>query len=141
MVFLNGIIGILWKQDWPSSLMPQFHQHIGVLHLLLRCFLLIDAHCHIGKFESIPSAVPDTTKLLKAPCLWMFMLSLDKTLQDKYPLCLFLGYSLTQNAYICPDPSSNRHYISRHVQFIETSFPFQTLFNPTKEKPASPLTD
>jgi len=38
--------------------------------------------------------------------------------------CVFLGYSLTQSAYLCLDRSSGRVYTSRHVQFVEDQFPF-----------------
>ncbi|KAL6347777.1 hypothetical protein AAG906_026306 [Vitis piasezkii] len=36
---------------------------------------------------------------------------------------VFIGYSNTHNAYKCLNLSSNRVYISRHVQFIEHQFP------------------
>lgn len=37
---------------------------------------------------------------------------------------VFLGYSLTQSAYMCLDKSTGRIYTSRHVQFDEETFPF-----------------
>lgn len=43
--------------------------------------------------------------------------------------CVFLGYSLTQSAYYCLDPSSSKIYVSRHVKFVESSFPFTSLSN------------
>ena len=41
--------------------------------------------------------------------------------------CVFLGYSPTQSAYLCLDPSSSRIYTSRHVKFVESIFPFATI--------------
>lgn len=40
--------------------------------------------------------------------------------------CVFLGYSLTQSAYLCLEPKSHRIYVSLHVVFDETKFPFQS---------------
>ncbi|XP_010501984.1 PREDICTED: uncharacterized protein LOC104779327 [Camelina sativa] len=51
--------------------------------------------------------------------------------------CVFLGYSLTQSAYLCLDRATRRIYTSRHVQFDETLFPFATPPN-TQPRPSSP---
>ena len=40
--------------------------------------------------------------------------------------CIFLGYSLTQSAYLCLHVPTGRIYTSRHVQFVESQFPFLT---------------
>lgn len=45
--------------------------------------------------------------------------------------CVFIGYSPTQSAYLCLDRSSNKVYVSRHVEFVETIFPFATPLPPT----------
>ena len=41
--------------------------------------------------------------------------------------CVFLGYAPHYKGYKCLDPISHRVYISHHVRFYETEFPFQTL--------------
>jgi hypothetical protein len=41
--------------------------------------------------------------------------------------CIFLGYSLSQNAYLCFDPTSTKIFISRHVKFVESVFPHKSL--------------
>ncbi|XP_010490177.1 PREDICTED: uncharacterized protein LOC104767913 [Camelina sativa] len=39
-------------------------------------------------------------------------------------LCVFLGYSLSQSAYLCLDRQSGRIYTSRHVRFEKDQYPF-----------------
>lgn len=51
-------------------------------------------------------------------------------LENRSLPCVFLGYSLTQSGYQCLDPVSGRVYISRHVRFNETVFPYRTLITP-----------
>ena len=43
--------------------------------------------------------------------------------------CVFLGYSPTHKGYMCFDSNSNCTYITRHVKFHETKFPFQQTVN------------
>ncbi|KAI5318257.1 hypothetical protein L3X38_037965 [Prunus dulcis] len=48
--------------------------------------------------------------------------------------CVFLGYSSQHKGFRCLDPTNNKIYISRHVRFNETYFPFshgQTTPQPT----------
>lgn len=40
---------------------------------------------------------------------------------------MFLGYSSSQSAYKCFDPSQNRIFISRHIQFHEKKFSFASM--------------
>ncbi|CAA7040901.1 unnamed protein product [Microthlaspi erraticum] len=51
-------------------------------------------------------------------------------LEDRSINCVFIGYSLTQSAYLCLDRATGRIYTSRHVTFDETTFPFSTTSNP-----------
>lgn len=54
--------------------------------------------------------------------------------------CVFMGYSLTQSAYICLDVQTSRVYISRHVTFVESVFPFSRLSSQTQSSPSSNTT-
>lgn len=47
-------------------------------------------------------------------------------MEDKSMPCVFLGYSRSQSVYLCLNKSSCRIYVSRHVTFDETNFPFKT---------------
>lgn len=42
-------------------------------------------------------------------------------------LCIFLGYSLSQSAYLCLDQTTGRVYTSRHVTFDENHFPYKNV--------------
>ncbi|CAA7035751.1 unnamed protein product [Microthlaspi erraticum] len=72
---------------------------------------------------------PNCSKLKIFGCLsfpWLRPYRSHK-LETRSTPCVFLGYSLTQNAYLCLDPTSNRLYVSRHVRFDEQTFPFRSL--------------
>nr|DAD45035.1 TPA_asm: hypothetical protein HUJ06_003265 [Nelumbo nucifera] len=76
-------------------------------------------------FETIFGSPPNYTKLRVFGCLcypWLRPYSQHK-LDSRSTPCVFLGYSLTQGAYVCHDLSTSKTYISRHVKFIEQSFP------------------
>lgn len=79
---------------------------------------------------------PNYLKLQKFGCLSFHWLRpyCDHKLQTRSTQCVFLGYSLTQSAYMCYDPTSQRLYVSRHVRFVEDTFPFQSL----SKMPSSP---
>lgn len=50
--------------------------------------------------------------------------------------CVFLGYSLTQSAFICLDVASSHVYISRHVVFHESVFPFSSFVSSVSTSPS-----
>lgn len=80
-------------------------------------------------FQKLFQTNPNYEKLKIFGCLcfpWLRPYNNNK-LDPKSSPCVFLGYSLTQSAYLCLEPSSQRIYVSRHVRFDETSFPFKTL--------------
>ena len=54
--------------------------------------------------------------------------------------CVFLGYSPTHKGYMCFDFNSNRIYITRHVKFHETKFPFQQTINTSSASSSSQFT-
>ncbi|KAL8146584.1 hypothetical protein AgCh_004348 [Apium graveolens] len=48
---------------------------------------------------------------------------------------LIIGDGTAQSAYYCLDPKTNKVYISRHVHFVESKFPFLDLTKPTPSVP------
>ena len=48
-------------------------------------------------------------------------------LDFKSTRCVFMGYSTNHKGYLCLEPHTNRFYISRHVKFNESHFPFKCM--------------
>ena len=70
------------------------------------------------------------------PCLRPYT---KHKLQPRSAPCVFIGYSLTQSAYLCLHRETGCIYTSRHVQFLETEFPFATpITTPTPDRPTTP---
>jgi len=53
-------------------------------------------------------------------------------LAPKSAMCVFVGYSADQHAYLCLDPTTSRIYTFRHVKFVESEFPFSSLATQTQ---------
>lgn len=84
---------------------------------------------NVSPFRKLFGNDPNYVKLLVFGSLcfpWLRLYTSHKLEHCSSP-CVFLGYSLTQSAYLCLEPVTSRIYTSRHVQFEETSFPFQQL--------------
>ena len=80
-------------------------------------------------FELIFKTKPNYAKLKIFGCLcysWLHPYSSHK-LAPKSTLCVFLGYSLSQSAYLCFEQTTSKAYISLHVQFVESIFLYTTL--------------
>ena len=58
-------------------------------------------------------------------------------LQPKTVTCVFLGYASSYKGYICYDVLSNRTYVSRHVVFNESVFPYHNLASGSKSSSSS----
>ena len=96
---------------------------------------------NVSAFEKLFGTLPNYTKLRSFGCLcfpWIKPYNQHK-LEPKSKPCIFLGYSLHQSAFLCLEPTSSRIYVSRHVHFVETSYPFISLkTTPSKLKPTFP---
>ena len=78
-------------------------------------------------FEKLFHTPPNYAKLRVFGCLcfpWLRPYTRNK-LDARSQRCVFLGYSTSQSAYFCYHQLTGRMYVSRHVQFDETSFPFR----------------
>lgn len=79
-----------------------------------------------SSFECLYCSPPNLSRLRVFGCLcypWLRPYTSHKLESRSHP-CVFLGYSLTQSAYLCYELSSQRVYVSRHVVFVESQFPF-----------------
>ena len=77
-------------------------------------------------YQKLFGEPPNYEKLRVFGCLcfpWLRPYTTHK-LQSRSLECAFLGYSPTQSAYYCLHIPTGRVYTSRHVQFVETEFPF-----------------
>lgn len=55
----------------------------------------------------------------------------SRKLLPKSTTCVFIGYSLTQHAYLCLDPTTQRIYSSHHIGFVENKYPFASKSSPS----------
>lgn len=81
---------------------------------------------HQSPYLKLFNKPPNYLKLRVFGCLcypWLRPYAQHKLDARSLP-CIFLGYSLTQSAYLCLHLPTGRLYTSRHVQFIETQFPY-----------------
>ncbi|KAI4347888.1 hypothetical protein L6164_008664 [Bauhinia variegata] len=88
-------------------------------------------------YHRLFGAPPNYLKLRSFGCLcypWLRPYASHK-LDPKSIPCIFIGYSKTQSAYYCLDPTTHKVYTSRHVQFVETEFPYARLSTCTRINP------
>ena len=91
-------------------------------------------------FESLFGHLPNYLKLRVFGCLcypWLRPYAKHK-LDPRSRPCVFLGYSLTQSAYKCFEPTIQCLFISRHVRFVETAFPFAASPHARPSSPSLP---
>ena len=84
-------------------------------------------------YQTMFNERPNYSKLKIFGCLcfpWLRPYMPHKLSPRSVP-CIFLGYSLTQSAYLCMDQTTNRVYVSRHVKFDETIFPYSQPIRPS----------
>lgn len=94
----------------------------------------------LSPFQKLFNKSPNYAKLRVFGCLcfpWLRPYTKHK-LENRSTPCVFLGYSLSQSAYLCLQQATGRVYVSRHVQFDETTFPFTQSTSP-KPDPPTPL--
>ena len=84
-------------------------------------------------WEKVFSKAPSVHVLKSFGCAcYPFLRPYNKNkLQPRSAPCVFLGYPPLSKGYICLDPTSNKIYISCHVLFNETLFPFPTAISKT----------
>ena len=90
---------------------------------------------HKSPFQLLFHALPDYEffKVFGCQCFPWLRPYIDHKLQPRSLPCVFLGYHPFTKGYLCLDPSTGKIFLSRHVLFNESCFPFatQTLSSPT----------
>lgn len=112
-----------------ASLPLQYWSHAFVTAVYLINCMPTSTLNFFSSYEKIFGASPNYSKLKILGCLcylWLRPYTSHK-LESRSKPCVFLKYSLTQSAYFCYDPSTSKIYVSRHVWFIESIFPFAYL--------------
>ena len=86
-------------------------------------------------FEKLFKQMPNYLKLKQFGCLcYPLTRPYNKhKLEPKAQLCTFVGYSLSQNTYLCFEPTTQKLFTFWHVIFHEGTFPF-----PHPKNPGSP---
>ena len=124
-------LSLLSKAQMPLTLWPCAFATVVFLINCMPTKILADQY----PYQKLFNQVPNYAKLRTFGCLaypWLRPYAQNK-LENRSLPCVFIGYSLTQSAYYCLDPTTNRIYTTRHVRFNETQFPYHSL---TKPKPA-----
>ncbi|KAJ1700906.1 hypothetical protein LUZ63_000685 [Rhynchospora breviuscula] len=107
--------------------------HDATLHVLkefsLPCSSRLPSHNKTIPYKTLFSKDPDFSFLRVLGCLCFPYTRPYNShkLEPRALSCVFIGYAKSQKGYRCLDLSTNKVYVSRHVQFDETTFPFQQL--------------
>jgi hypothetical protein len=90
-------------------------------------------------FQRLFKRLPDYQffKILRCKCYFYIRPYSPHKLSPRSKTCVFLGYSSVYKGYKCLNLSTNRIYISRHVIFYETTFPFKDQQGSSQSSPSS----
>lgn len=91
-------------------------------------------------YSSLFKTEPNYNKLKIFGCLCFPLLRPYNShkLEPHSASCIFLGYSLIQSAYLCLERITNRLFVSRHVRFDGTTFPYHKLRQAESNKTSPP---
>ncbi|CAH9146417.1 unnamed protein product [Cuscuta epithymum] len=92
-------------------------------------------------YEKLFQKVPDYAfmRVFGCSCFPNISASSANKLSARSVHCVFLGYASGYKGYRCLEPKSGRIYVSRHVRFIEHSFPFTSLTSSSSDLSSPPL--
>ena len=133
---LNANISTLSKWVSLSYITPLFLLPLGCMPLTT--VYLINRMPKVGlylgsSFEKLFNKALGPSKLRVFDCLCFPRLCpySSHKLDPKSSPCVFLGYSLTQGAFLCFDPTLKKIFMSRQVKFVENVFQFASLSTST----------
>lgn len=80
-------------------------------------------------FEVLFNSIPEIhhLRVFGCSCYPLHRPYTHNKLQPRTTKCIFLSYASKYKGYICFEVNTKRVYISRHVLFDETEFPYSTL--------------
>ena len=92
-------------------------------------------------YEQLYQKTPEYTSLrvLGCACYPYLRPYVHNKFDPKSLMCVFLGYSEQYKGYMCLYPPTGRVYLSRHVLFDETRFPFTDMYKNHLPQATSPL--
>ncbi|KAJ9546580.1 hypothetical protein OSB04_019123 [Centaurea solstitialis] len=120
---INNMIRTLLSQ---ASLPPSFWHHALETATYLLNILPKKTHKFLSPSTLLYNVLPTYTHLRVFGCLCYPTTpstTINKLTNRSKP-CVFLGYPSNHRGYKCFDISNNQIFISRHVQFEESIFPF-----------------
>ncbi|KAL4569135.1 hypothetical protein LXL04_024766 [Taraxacum kok-saghyz] len=116
-----------FQSDWGSEFrtISTYLQSCGIHHRI-SCPYGSEQNGYVERRNRLYSKTPDYAFLRTFGCLcYPFLRPYNTHKMDFRSLpCVFLGYSTSHKGYLCLHTPSSRIYISRHVVFNETIFPF-----------------
>ena len=114
-----------------ASLPPQFWSFACQVAVYLINRMPTSVLNNKSPFELLFKSIPEITHLRVFGCSCFPLLRPYNTtkLQPRTTKCIFLGYAAKYKGYICYEVCHKRVYVSRHVIFDETNFPYPSLIS------------
>ncbi|KAM2224509.1 hypothetical protein PS2_018300 [Malus domestica] len=96
---------------------------------------------HKSPFQLLHNTLPEIHHLKVFGCScypWLRPYTSTK-LEPRTTKCVFLSYASKYKGFLCSDVSSKKVYVSRHVTFDETDFPYKSLVLKYQSVSSAPL--
>lgn len=133
MTYCRNWSHITWKVGSSKDVLPYAFATVVYLINRMPTRVLNNASPYQQLFGQSPNVLK--LRVFGSLCFpWLRPYTKNK-LDDRSRPCVFVGYSLTQSAYLCLDRAIGTLFTSRHVQFVENSFPYRT----APSQPEKPL--
>jgi histone deacetylase 1/2 len=116
-------LALLFESNVPTKYWPYAFQIVAYVINRLPTKVLSFKSPYEVLFHKIPSY--NTLKVFGSLCYPYLRPISEHKLQPRSTSCAFLGYSSKHKGYICLEPKTKKIHVSRHVTFVENSFPFK----------------
>jgi len=128
---LKGVIAKLWRLVLPYLLTPIYQIFFWEDAFLTAVYIINRLPTpilqHKSPYEMVNNSKPDFNFLRVFGCAcWPYLRPYNKHKMDfRSKTCIFIGYSIGHRGYKCLDVSTGKIYVSRHVVFDESLFPYE----------------